>query len=111
MWTTIDEEGNEHLTKVHQVECGDQRFSRRKKQFVCNKDKELCNENCPFYSELKKYNNDYEELPNEGIEIDTSIIWSPRHNDIDNFISVDENLDIIDDSRLLNYLQTEIWNY
>jgi hypothetical protein len=110
MWTTIDEEGNERLTIVHQVECRDQQFSKRRKQFICNRDKELCSENCPCYSGLKAYNSDYEELPHVGIDIDTSIIWSPRHNNIDKtFVSVDENSDILDDSGLLNYLQTEIW--
>lgn len=111
MWTTIDEEGNEHLTKVHQVECKSQQFSKRRKQFICKKSGELCSETCIYYSGLRDYFKDYEELPTNGIDIDISTVWKePNTNTINReFVSVDENSDIVNDSGLLDYLKTEIW--
>ena len=54
-WITIDEEGIEHETIVHQVECRNQKFDLIEKQFICTRDGEGCTEKCPFYYDLQKY--------------------------------------------------------
>ena len=48
-WITYDENGKEHLTKVHEVECVKQVFSIKTGQFMCT-----CDENCKNYSGLEK---------------------------------------------------------
>lgn len=110
MWTTIDEEGNEHLTKVHQSDCNGQEFSDKTKQFMCNKFGGFCSESCIYYSGLRDFINDYEKKPTVGIEIDLSMVWEkPDNISTRSFASVDDNSDLIDDDGLLDYLQTEIW--
>ncbi len=106
MWTTLDEEEKEYLTIVHQSECVQQKFSNRKKQFVCQKDGKLCSENCPFYSLEYIKLQDYDEIPEKGIEVDI-MFWGGR---------LKKNGDIIDedpyyeyDDPLLAYLEHEIW--
>ena len=43
-WVTYDENGKEHLTKVHEVECVKQVFSIKTGQFMCTCDKKYCDE-------------------------------------------------------------------
>lgn len=109
MWTTIDEEGREHLTKVHQVDCKSQQFSKRRKQFICRQTGELCSETCVYYSGLRDYINDYEKLPINGVEVNISMMWKEPNIESRDFVSVDENSNVINDSGLLDYLKTEIW--
>ena len=110
MWTTIDEEGNEHLTKVHQSDCKSQQFSPKTGQFMCRMFGDFCNESCIYYAGLRDYINDYEKKPTVGIDIEISNVWKkPDDVSTRSFASVDENSNSIDDDGLLDYLQTEIW--
>ena len=109
MWTTIDEEGNEHLTKVHQVDCKDQQFSENKKQFICNRYKKLCNENCPFYCGLSSYTKEYEDLPIIGVEIGNLNIRCYDSKSRETKQNQGDGLDLTDDF-LLEYLEKNIWN-
>ena len=40
-WVTYDENGKEHLTKVHEVECVKQVFSIKTGQFMCTCDRNV----------------------------------------------------------------------
>ena len=53
-WITYDENGKEHLTKVHEVECVKQVFSIKTGQFMCTCDRKYCDENCRNYSGIEK---------------------------------------------------------
>jgi hypothetical protein len=51
MWITLDDDGNEHQTKVHEVACLSQHFNG--KEFICKKKRgELCSERCKEYANL-----------------------------------------------------------
>lgn len=112
MWTTIDEEGREYLTKVHQVECRDQIFSNKAKQFICRKSGgDLCLESCPFYSNLGSYLREYEEIPVRGIDIgNTNIKYGDNNYEEVRSKLEDESIDFTDDDKLLDYLRTQVWD-
>ena len=104
MWTTISENGKEYLTKVHQVDCRNQFFCEKKKQFVCRIDGEFCDECCEFYSGLNNYLSDYENIPTAGVDPNfiQVIVHAPEKEENSN---IDDSLDLTDDYELMNYLR------
>lgn len=105
MWTTIsDKSGKEYLTTVHQVDCRNQFFCEKKKQFVCRIDGEFCDERCEFYSGLNNYLSDYEDIPIAGV--DSNFIQVRVHApEKESETSDTDSLDLVDDYELMNYLR------
>lgn len=110
-WVTIEDDV-EYITLVHESDCRHQRFDSRKGEYVCTRCGELCSEECPKYSGLQGFLNEYEDIPIEGIEApDLRIIYGSKSREKDPYEGLSEK-DLLssDDYELLNYLRTEVWN-
>ena len=112
-WITLDEEENECLTLVHQADCENQIFSENSKEFVCTRFGCLCNERCPKYSGITQICEEYEELPQTGVEISTLLnLRIRRYNNGksgDIFDNLSDGISDPNGDDLLEYLENEIW--